>query len=130
MAHKIKAISAYRPRVDLGDAAQVERYMELVTQRTTLSSGVVLNVQEASVETLIGLLLEGRPVHTRTAIYTPSIDLNGNLEVKVRVDRRILRALNGRGAFQGKIIHAENVGKTADELVTMWNEAHPDDPVT
>jgi hypothetical protein len=37
MAQQIQAIKAYCPRIDLGDAAGEERYMELVTQRTTLS---------------------------------------------------------------------------------------------
>jgi len=130
MASKIKAIKAYCPRIDLGDAASEARYMELTTQRTTLSPGVVKNVQEAEVETLIGLLLDGRPVHTGVAIYTPSIDLDGDFEVKVKVDPRILRALNARGAFRGRIINAEHIGKSADDLVALWNAAHPDDPVT
>ena len=42
--------------------------MELVTQRTTLSPGVVKNVRESEVEALIGLLLEGRAVHTDSSI--------------------------------------------------------------
>jgi hypothetical protein len=50
VAKRITAIGAYRPRIDLGDAAGEERYMELVTQRTTLSSGVVKNVQESEVD--------------------------------------------------------------------------------
>ena len=129
MASKIKAINAYRPRISLGDAATEDRYMELITQRTTLSAGVVKNVQESEVETLIGLLLDGRPVHTGIAIYTPSIDLDGDLEVKVKVDKRVLRALNAAGAFRGHLINAENIGKTSDDLVAMWNEAHPEDPV-
>ncbi|MBC8330381.1 MAG: hypothetical protein H8E28_00215 [Anaerolineae bacterium] len=129
MASKIKAINAYRPRLSLSDAANEDRYMELITQRTTLSAGVVKNVQESEVETLIGLLLDGRPVHTGIAIYTPSIDLDGDLEVKVKVDKRVLRALNAAGAFRGHLINAENIGKTSDDLVAMWNEAHPEDPV-
>jgi hypothetical protein len=129
MAKRIQAIAAFRPRVDLGDTASEARYMELTTQRTTLSSGVVKNVQEAEVETLIGLLLDGRSVHTGIAIYKPSIDLDGDIEVKVRVDKRILSALNAPGAFRGHIIKAENIGKSGDDLVAMWNEEHPDDPI-
>jgi len=105
------------------------RRYRLTTQRTTLSSGVVKNVQESEVETLIGLLLDGRPIHTGITIYTPSLDLDGDFEVKVKLDKRILRALNAEGAFQGRIINAENIGKSADDLVAMWNEDHPDDPV-
>jgi hypothetical protein len=129
MAKQIQAITTYRPRLDLGEAAGEERLMELITQHTTLSSGVVKNVQESEVETLIGLLLEGRPVHTGIAIYTPSIDLDGSLEVKVKVDQRVLRALNAPGAFRGRILNAANIGKSSADLVAMWDEAHPDDPV-
>ena len=129
MAKRIAAIAAYRPRIDLGDAAGEERYMELVTQRTTLSPGVVKNVQESEVETLIGLLLDGRPAHTGSAIYTPSIDLDGDFEVKVKVDKRILSRLNAKGAFRGHLINGENVGKSGDDLVALWNRDHPDDPV-
>ena len=75
------------------------------------------------------LLLDGRPVHTGIAIYKPSIDLEGNLEVKVRVDKRILRALNGPGAFRGHLINADNIGKSSTDLAALWNEEHPDDPV-
>jgi len=130
MARPIQAVATYRPRIDYGDAAGEERFMELITSRTTLSPGVVKNVQEAEVETLVGLLLDGRPVHTGIAIYKPSIDLEGNLEVKVRVDKRILRALNGPGAFRGHLTNADNIGKTSADLVALWNEDHPDDPVT
>ncbi len=129
MAKAIQAVTAYRPRIDLEEAATEERFMELITQRTTLSSGVVKNVQESEVETLIGLLLDGRPVHTGIAIYTPSMDLDGSIEVKVRVDKRVLRALNAEGAFRGRIINKENIGKSRQDLVALWNAEHPDDPI-
>ena len=129
MAKQIQAITAYRPRIELGDPATTERFLELVTQRTTLSTGVVKNVQESEVETLIGLLLEGRPVHTGVAIYTPSIDVDGDIEIKVKPDKRIVAALNAQGALKGKITNADNIGKSADDLVALWNEEHPDDPV-
>ncbi len=129
MAHRIQAVTAYRPRLVLAEAASEEKYMEQITRRTTLSAGVVKNVQESEVETLIGLLLEGRPVHTGIAIYTPNIDLDGDLEIKVRVDKRLVRALNAAGAFQGRIHNAANIGKSAADLVEMWNEANPNDPV-
>ncbi len=129
MATTIQAITAYRPRIALESAANPERFLNLVTQRTTLSSGVVKNVQESEVEALIGLLVEGRPVHTGVAIYTPSVNLDGSVDIKVRVDRRILRALNAPGTLRGKLLNPENVGKTTGELVQQWNGAHPNDPI-
>lgn len=129
MAKLIQAVAKYGPRIELIEAADTERFMELITQRTTLSAGVVKNVQESEVETLIGLLKEGRPVHTGIAIFTPSIDLEGNIDISVRVDKRILMALNAHGAFTGKILRSENIGKSTEELAELWNEEHPEDPI-
>ncbi len=46
-------------------------------------------------------LLDGRPVHTGTAIYSLSIGLDGKYEVNVRADKRIERAVNQEWAFSG-----------------------------
>ncbi len=129
MAKKIQAIAAYRPRIDMGVVADSDRFLNLVTQRTTLSRGVVKNVQESEVEALVGLLVEGRSVRTGAATYTPSLTLDGRVHIQVQVDRRILRALNAPGALSGKLLNAENVGKKAEDLVQQWDEAHPGDPV-
>jgi hypothetical protein len=129
MAKLIRAFAAYCPKIDLGEAAEPQRFMELITQRTTLSTGVVKNVQESEVETLIGLLKEGRPVHTGVAIFRPSIDMEGKLSVNVRVDKRILSALNASGVFTGNIRNGENIGKTSQEITALWNAEHPDDPI-
>jgi hypothetical protein len=130
MAQLIQAFSKYCPRIDLMEAADPRRFMELITQRTTLSTGVVKNVQESEVETLIGLLKEGRSVHTGVAIFRPSIDAQGNLSVNVRVDKRITGALNVPGAFTGKVSNSANIGKTTDEIVYLWNEEHPEDMIS
>ena len=129
MAKLIQAFAAYGPRVDLIEAADPKRFMELITQRTTLSAGVVKNVQESEVETLISLLKEGRSVRTGIATFRPTIDAQGNLSVSVRVDKRITAALNAADAFTGKIHNGGNIGKTTDEIVHIWNQAHPDDMI-
>ncbi len=129
MAKLIQAFAAYGPKIDLTEAAEPQRFMELITQRTTLSTGVVRNVQESEVETLIGLLKEGRPVHTGVAIFRPSIDLEGKISVSVRVDKRIISALNTPGAFTGNIKNNENVGKSTQEIVNRWNAEHPNDVI-
>ena len=130
MAPLIKAISTYGPRINLAKQAASHRFMEMITQRTTLSSGVVKNVQESEVETLIGLLKEGRPVNTGIAVFTPTVDLEGNFSVSVRVDKRIVSALNAPKAFGGAINNSANIGKTSQEIADMWNQEHTDDPVT
>jgi len=129
MAILIQAFSKYCPKIDLGEPADPKRFMELITQRTTLSAGVVKNVQESEVETLIGLLKEGRSVHTGIAIFRPTIDAKGNLSVSVRVDKRITSALNIPGVFTGKVNNSANIGMTTGEILQLWNEEHPEDPI-
>jgi len=129
MAQLIQAFSKYGPKIELMEAVNPRRFMDLITQRTTLSAGVVKNVQESEVETLIGLLKEGRSVHTGVAIFRPTIDAQGNLSVNVRVDKRITSALNAPGAFTGKVNNGANVGKTTGEIVSIWNEEHPTDMI-
>jgi hypothetical protein len=129
MAKLIQAIATYGPRIQLMEAVSPRRFMELITHRTTLSTGVVKNVQESEVETLIGLLKEGRPVHTGVAIFTPVVDSKGELSVSVRVDRRINAALNAPGVFTGRINRDANVGLSSRDLAALWNREHPDDPV-
>jgi hypothetical protein len=127
MAKIIQAFSTYCPRIDLMEAVGPQRFIDLITQRTTLSAGVVKNVQESEVETLIGLLREGRPIHTGIAIFTPSIDMHGSLSVNVRVDKRIVSALNAPGGFIGRVNNSQNIGKSTAEIVQLWNEEHSED---
>lgn len=63
------------------------------------------------------------------ATFLPSIGLDGKLTLSTRISNDIINRLNQVGAFKGEVENAENVGKTADELVTLWNTEHPDDQV-
>ncbi len=130
MAQLIQAIATYGPRIDLAKAEDSDTYMKLITKRTTLSSGVVKNVQECEVEELIGLLLRGAPVHTGIAVFTPTIDIEGNFSVSVRVDKRILAALNLPGAFKGTVANSENIGMTSGELALKWNADFPENLIS
>jgi hypothetical protein len=68
-------------------------------------------------------------VHTGIAIFTPSVDLEGNFNINVRVDKRLMAPLNAPCAFHGRIKNSNNIGKTSQELVGLWNEKYPEDPV-
>jgi hypothetical protein len=76
-------------------------------------AGVVKNVQESEVETLIGLLKEGRSVRTGIAVFRPIIDAHGNLSV----NKRITAAPNvpsARLESAGKVNNSVNIGKTTE----------------
>jgi hypothetical protein len=60
-------------------------------------------------------------------IWAPAIGLDGKLSIHYRPDPIFGYGLNLPGVFSGKILNRENIGKTPDELITMWNEANPTD---
>ena len=62
--------------------------------------------------------------------YTPTIGLDGTLDIQYRPDPAFSYGLNVPGVFTGTILNRENIGKTSDELVAMWNEANPTDLVS
>jgi hypothetical protein len=84
----------------------------------------------SKVETLIGLLKEGRSVNTGIAIFRSTIDSQGNLSISVRVDKRITAAINVPGAFTGDVNNKANIGKSTEQFVQMWNEDHPEDQIS
>jgi hypothetical protein len=122
-------LHAYCPRISLGRQASEEMFIQQTTRRSTFGKGEVAGIQINMIEALIGMLREGRPVDTGLGIFTPSIDLNGQISVKVRVKAEVLRALNETGAFRGVVANAEYIGQPFSALIEQWNANHPDDPV-
>jgi hypothetical protein len=62
-------------------------------------------------------------------IWTPTIALDGTLDIQYRPDPAFSYGLNLPGVFTGKIHNPQNIGKTSQDLVDMWNEANPEDLV-
>ena len=58
-----------------------------------------------------------------------TIALDGTFSISFRADNALNYGINVPGTFTGRIANRENIGKTSNELVTMWNEEFPDDQV-
>jgi hypothetical protein len=120
----------YRPRIEQGVTAQKPEFLRAVSRATNLVEGTVdLAIKELR-DQIIEFCRTGRAVKIEgLGTFTPTIDLEGNFSISLRADPVFDHALNVPGIFTGKIINRENLGKTGDELVAMWNEEHPEDPV-
>jgi hypothetical protein len=127
MAKRIQAVQKFGPKLALGKAANEDEYIDLVTHNSGISRGEVLQIQAEDAEALIYLLKQGRPVHTATAIYTPTIKQDGRIEVNVRIRKNVTGQINVPGEFKGDVINSENIGKSADELCDQWDAEFPDD---
>ena len=126
MAKKIEAWVEFGPKIDLGQPMTAEEIIENIIQATNQTRGSVKAIlDELDVQTENGLR-SGRIVqYPNGTHFTPTGRKDGKIVVHVRTNPRILSNLNAN--FRGEWRNGENIGKTEDEIVALWNEAHPDD---
>jgi hypothetical protein len=129
--HKIKAINAYRLRVEQGNTVQKPELIRALSRATGLVKGSVDQTMKELRDQLIKYCRSGRAVKVEgLGTWTPTIGLDGTLDIQYRADTAFSYGLNVPGIFTGRIINRENIGKTGEELVAKWNEDNPQDPVT
>jgi nucleoid DNA-binding protein len=130
MATRIEAISKFRPKVDLARTVSTAELSEYIAGRTGLNRGEIQNVLAEFNEAIIFFARQGMAVKIdELGIFWPKIKLTGQLRERVKLDRSVNKALNVDGAYTGGILNRENIGKSVDELVEMWNAENPDDPI-
>jgi hypothetical protein len=130
MAPRIKAVNAYRPRIEQGNTVQKPELLRAASRAT----GIVEGTLDQSIKELRDQIIEfnraGRAVKVDgLGTFSPSIDLAGSLAISFRPDPAFANGLNVPGIFTGTILNRENIGKTSEELVARWNEDNPDDQV-
>ena len=130
MAPKIKAINAYRPRIELGNTVRKPELLRAVSRSTSLVEGTVDLVIKEMRDQVIEFCRTGRPVKVDgLGTFAPNIDLEGKLTISFRPDPAFANGLNMPGTFSGTILNRDHIGKTSSDLVQMWNEQYPDDQV-
>ena len=130
MAPKIQAVNAYRPRIEQGNTVQKPELIRAVSRATSLVESTVDQAIKEVRDQIIEFCRAGRAVKVDAlGTFSPSIDLEGNLAISFRPDPAFGNGLNVPGIFTGTILNRENIGKTSEELVVMWNEKNPDDQV-
>jgi hypothetical protein len=130
MARKITAIRRYRPEIERKPTHQTPEIIEEMCRSTTLSRGVIRNVVDQLQETLMASFHDGRAAKIEgLGTFTPTIRMDGSLDILFRPEPDMLRQLNDTTRFKAKILNKANIGKSADDLVARWNAEHPENPV-
>ena len=130
MAPRIAAINAYRPKIDLGSTVKDDQLVQYIADRTGLNRGDIRHMLDEFQDAIVFFAQNGQGVKLEgLATFAPKINIAGKYSLWTRLSNRITNRLNQKGAFKGTIINSENIGKTTDELVALWNDAHPTDPV-
>jgi hypothetical protein len=130
MAKKITAIRRYRPEIKREPTRQMPQLVEDMTRGTGLSEGEILSVVYELRDAILIAHSHGQAVKIEgLGTFTPTIRMDGYLDILFRPDPGMLRKLNDPTRFYTKILNKSSIGKSAEELIARWNKEHPDDPV-
>jgi nucleoid DNA-binding protein len=128
MAKKIQAWTEFGPRLEPADPMTKDEIIENIVATTNQSKGSVLAVL-AELDTQIEAGLKaGRIVQLPNGThFKPTGKKDGSVDVDVRVNPEVTIKVNA--GFRGKWRNAANIGKSEAEMIALWNEKHPDDPI-
>jgi nucleoid DNA-binding protein len=130
MASRISALNHYRPQIEYGETADWREVADHIARHTGISPVDVIRVLLELQAAIIHFLLSGRGVKLEgLGTYLPNINYKGVFDVAHRLDRRLKKALNIKGEFDGRIRNKKNIGMTAEEVYARWNREHTEDPV-
>lgn len=130
MARKIAAIRKYRPEIRRQPTRQTKQVVEDIARRTGLNEGEIRFVTYELRDAILMTHSHGQAVKIDgLGTFTPTLRMNGELDILFRPDVDMLRQLNDPTRFYAKILNKGNIGKSAADLIAQWNAEHPDDPV-
>lgn len=120
--------SKYGPRIALGTPMQQDEIIENVVAVTNQSKGSLLAVlAELDVQIIAGLKA-GRIVRLPNGTrFEPIGKKDGSINIRVTVAPQLDKTVNA--GFRGKWINPENIGKSEQEMIELWNAEHPEDPI-
>jgi len=130
MAYKIVAINTLRPKVIRANIVNTPKIAKFISGRTTINSGLIKNMLDELYETIVHFNMLGHSVKfDSVGLFYPKMGLDGSISIGFKPDTQLSKEALLEREYTGDIAYPENRGKTADELVALWNEEHPDDLV-
>ncbi len=130
MAKTINAVRKYSPRVELGEMVEVLELVKLISGRTSINEGAILNMFSEIREAITFFATMGRPMRLQgVGIFAPRVERDGTFSINFKVDSRLKSEINVPGKFSGRMANRGMIGKSNDELIDIWNEENPGDKI-
>jgi len=128
MAKKIKMWHELGPRLAPATAMQAEEVIDEIVSATNQSRGSILAVLSELDVVIEKGLKAGRIVKLpNNTSFRPIGKKDGSINIALRLNPRVTQGVNTD--FRGKWVNAANIDKSEEEMVLMWNELHPEDPI-
>lgn len=128
MAKIIRAWAVLGPRLAPTVPMESEELIENLVAATNQSRGSILALLSELDDQIETALKSGRIVRLPNSThYRPIGKKDGSIDINVRVNPDLYKRVNF--GFRGKWINSANIGKSQDEIIALWNEIYPDDPI-
>jgi hypothetical protein len=129
MAEKIKMWQELGPKLASATPMESEDVIEELIAATNQTRGSILAVLSELDVSITKALKAGRSVKLPNGtIYRPIGKKDGKVKIGLRLNPMVTKEVNSQ--FRGTWINAENIGHSEAEMIALWNEAHPEDPIT
>jgi nucleoid DNA-binding protein len=130
MATLIEAVNAYRPRVAQKETIGMAVLAERLAQGSLFSESIARMVLSDLQREVTRALRQGNAVRLPgIGRFSMHLRVDGRMRPTMTVDRALRIALRDVDAFRGTVERRENIGLSTSQIVALWNEEHPDDPV-
>lgn len=114
-------INTQFPRIKLKSPLEKRELINYISHSTGFSSGDIMGMIYALKDTLLNHLKYATPVRLEEiGIFSPTLKLDGTVNIRFRPDKDFLQALNGqKDNLREHITNKKNVGKSLDDLQDM-----------
>lgn len=126
MAKKIQMWTKFGPKLSPATPIDGEEVIEQLVQATNQTRGSILAVLSELDEVILQGLRSGRIVKMPNGSrYRPIGKKDGSIKVTSRLNPRLRKQIAADN--RANWVNAQNIGKSEEEMIAIWNEAYPDD---
>lgn len=132
MAKRIVVVNKLRPKVTSQGVADLDTLTtRMARQSTTFDEDEMYGMFRKLIKEIVFALQNGETVKLDGLVnILPEMKVGGEVRLALRANRSVITQLNDPALWTAaKVTNHANLNKSSDELVALWNKAHPEDPV-
>ena len=131
MAKKLSVFNQLRARIINQGTVNLEGMAARIAKNTTYNTEEIYSILRLFVQEVCRALQGGETVKIdRLVSISPNLKLGGQVNLSLRGDRSAIADLNNPTLWSaGKVSNHAHLTKSPEELIALWNQEHPDDPV-